>query len=52
MLEEMFLDQFGNLELVINIIENAVVSHVSNLLRFQLHIFERILEIVQVHKSN
>ena len=49
MIEEMFLDEVGYLHLIINIVGHAELCNIVNLLSFEFHILESILEVVKIH---
>jgi hypothetical protein len=47
--EEMLVDEVGDLQLIIDVVGHTVVGHVADELGLELHVFEGILEIVQIH---
>lgn len=47
--EEVFFDEFGDFELAVGIVGDAVFGYVADLFLLELQVLQRILKVIEIH---
>jgi hypothetical protein len=47
--QEVFFDEFGDLQFAVGIVSDAILGHASDLVLLELQVLKRILKVIKIH---